>query len=134
MAATSKSHKAWKRFRRAPPPVAPSGVQTRRSVKGVSFSGLDAGFTTLSRRVPYAMHMHEAWTSQFVGSVTRRVRHGPEPPPLLKRWPAGLVHWAQATGQRFRVGGNGRRQGLSGLFLGAYSPPRTLPHARRRRA
>jgi hypothetical protein len=39
----------------------------------------------LSRRVPYAVRMHAALTGYFVGSVTRRVRHGPEPPPLSSR-------------------------------------------------
>ena len=37
---------------------------------------------TLSRRLPCAVHMHRAPTSRFVGFVTRRVRHGLEPPPL----------------------------------------------------
>ena len=43
---------------------------------------------TLSRRLPYAVRMHDAVTSSVVGSVTRRVRHGPEPPPLrrLHNW------------------------------------------------
>jgi hypothetical protein len=54
------------------------------SEKVCVFSGLDVESTTLSRRVPYAVHMREAWTSQFVGSVTRMVRHGPEPPPRKK--------------------------------------------------
>ena len=35
----------------------------------------------MSGRVPYAVHMHGALTGHFIGSVTRRVRHGPEPPP-----------------------------------------------------
>jgi hypothetical protein len=39
--------------------------------------------STKSRRLPCAVHTHEARTSCFVGSVTRRVRHGPEPPPPI---------------------------------------------------
>jgi hypothetical protein len=39
---------------------------------------------TLSRRLPYAVHMHDALTRRFVGFNTRRVRFGPEPPPPKK--------------------------------------------------
>ena len=40
---------------------------------------------TLIRRLPYAAHTHEALTSDFIGSVTRTVRDGLDPPPLLNR-------------------------------------------------
>ena len=58
-------------------------------------------------------------------------RRGVEPlnwltPPPLKRWSAPLVHMARAPDKRFRVGARCRRWGLSGLFLGTYSP---LPYA-----
>jgi hypothetical protein len=61
-----------------------SSVWNRRFAKGVSFSGPWFWTTTMGRRVHYAVPMHDAARSRFVGFVTRRVRYGPEPPPLRK--------------------------------------------------
>ena len=77
---------------------------------------------TLIRRLPYAAHTHEALTSDFIGSVTRTVRDGLDPPPLLKRWSAPLVPRAQAPDQRFRVRASVWKMPIfSGLFIGTYS-------------
>lgn len=39
-----------------------------------------SGVQILSRSAPYAVLTHGGLTSRFVGSATRRVRHGSEPP------------------------------------------------------
>ena len=85
---------------------------------------------TLIRRLPYAAHTHEALTSDFIGSVTRTVRDGLDPPPPSNRWSARLVHRAQAPGQRFRVRTSVRNCRFSGLFIGTYS---AVPYAAPRR-
>jgi hypothetical protein len=58
----------------SPEPRRPQSVRITRDS--------DGGAPILSMRVPYAVQMHGALTSHFVGSITRRVRHGPDPPPL----------------------------------------------------
>jgi hypothetical protein len=71
----------------------------------------------MSRRLPCAVHMHKARTSRFVGSVARRVRHGPEPPP-----PSTGVFRAFLRMHRPLTSMFGRRLlCLWGQFVGTYS-------------
>ena len=72
---------------------------------------------TLSRRLPYAVHMHDAPTMRFVGFKTRRVRFGPEPPPPSEnRWSVRLVPRAQEPDQRLRVRASVQRRCFSDLL------------------
>ena len=70
--------------------------------------------------------MHGTTTSTFAFTEVRAACEPTEPPPLLKRWSASLVHRARAPDQRFRVPLRWRRWGLSGLFIGTYS---AVPYA-----
>ena len=67
--------------------------------------------------MPYAVRMHAALTGYFVGSATRRVRHGPEPPP-----PSTGVFRAFLRMHRPLTSMFGRRLlCLWGQFVGTYS-------------
>jgi hypothetical protein len=94
------------------------------------------GPATLSSAAPMRLHMHGATTSVFAPPEDWAAWNATVPPPPLKRWEAPLAHRAQALEQRFRVRTEGRRSGLSGLFLGTYSalpfaaPCRLMPRTR----
>lgn len=61
---------------------AQSEVRRRREARP-GFSGLATVRPTLSRRVPYAVHMHGAVTGRFIGLKTRRSHNSREPPPTI---------------------------------------------------
>jgi hypothetical protein len=63
-----------------------SGAQVHRTPRWperpMGFSGHGLEWMTLSRRLAYALHMHDVVASDFVGSLARWSHDGREPPPL----------------------------------------------------
>lgn len=111
------------------------GSVTRRStkvqVRGNVYGDYDCEAPTLSSAAPRRLRKHSPSTSAFALAEVRAAGEPAEPPPPLKRRSAPLVHKARAPDQRFRVGARCRKWGLSGLFLGTYSPLPYAAHCRR---